>query len=942
MITDLVRIENQTLPLDHGQFTFDEEDFLLFGMLLDPVYMAEMMWRDPRNFEYGGEYRVRDYQYIINRLNDSYAIVSCARSVGKTESEKIHAEIHPLKEYGNMLITAPELIHLLPLTDQIENNIHDNPLISELLDRRNGQTGFQHRPFQCNLIDGSKLIGRIPKRDGTGVKGMHQSQLIIEEGQDYPERGWTEINEAQPYDACVLTPFGFQKMGDLDVGCLVIGADGHATEITGTVERGEREVLRVQFVDGSVVECDAEHLWTVACGREPKRWRTIRTHEIEASLLKANRAFGSPMRPWFVPHPPVVDLAPLALPVEPYLLGLLLGDGSLRNGSATFSTADAQLVEELAFRLDPQEELVAAGGYDYRVRRREHGSRWRPVPLRAALTDLGLWGKLAHEKRVPVQYLSSSTEQRLELLRGLVDTDAHVTATGRVQFGSTSPGLADDVVALVFSLGGSLRRRAQQDLRGFRTMHSVTFRLPIETAPGHLARKAIANAVASDSMPRNIVAINRVGPKPMRCIKVMAADGLYITDGYVVTHNTVNYDSRDQHGNPDFHYWIYGVHSGNKSSGFDERVRSRVYRKIRVTALRRPDWNKERKENAIASYGGTSSPDYKRNILGEPGSGATAYFVTARVMACVDQDITRGEKQGSDYNENLYVKQTFRAEEVDEIGMSIGDLLDLPDLPVQGWWGGVDIGLTDSPTVITLWADWEYKKKMRIALMRRYTLERFRARQIREALYAITWHLGGKLMGVGVDVTGLGQPIFQEMEDDELCPPRLRDIAAGYTFNAKVEIGVAPDMVTENQGVLRDHLGNMVKEVEDEMTGETVYVVMMPFIAASTNMIRTEIDSGAYLIPFDTDVTSDMLQETKQRVERVGRRGEGGSGSTVKKGDRFHILDSIRAAFYRRRQDEIMSQLAAPPQTDVLDMADDGPTTVVEYTPYQLRELGLI
>jgi hypothetical protein len=596
--TDLVRIEGANLPMETGVFTLDHDDFLLWGMLIDPVYMPELLWKDPQNFDYGGQYRVRDYQYIINRLDDPYAIISCARSVGKTESEKVHAEIHPLKNYGNLLITAPELIHLLPLTDQIESNIIDNRLLSEFLDTRNGQTGFQHRPFQCNLFDGTKIVGRIPKRDGTGVKGQHQNDLIIEEGQDYPERGWTEINE------------------------------------------------------------------------------------------------------------------------------------------------------------------------------------------------------------------------------------------------------------------------------------------------------------------------------------------------------TVNYDALDLHGHSDFHFWVYGVHSGDKSSGFDERARSSLFRKIKVTALRRPDWGPDRKANAIAAYGGTSAPDYKRNILGEPGAGTSAYFVVARLMACVDQNVRRGEKDGSDYNENMYVKQTFRAEELDELDMKIGDLIDLPDISTFGWWMGVDVGLTDSPTMVSLFAEIIHHKKRRLALLRRYELERFRPRQIRETLYAIAWHLGKDLLGAGIDITGLGYPIFQDMEDDELCPPRLKDIATGYTFNSNVEVGVEKDLVTENQGVLRDHLGNMVKIVEDELTGEVRYVTMMPFIAASTRYIREDVDSGFLLLPFDTAVTTDMLQETKQRVERIGRRGESGVGRAQKKGDRFHILDSFRAMAYRRKQDEILSQLAPSEQMSVLDLA--GLDDEVTYTDAQIRGvLGL-
>jgi hypothetical protein len=571
---ELVSVNGLRFPYDDGPWTFDDVDAIVYALLTDPVYMPELLWRDQGNRAYGGCYRVRDYQYVLNRIEDNYAIVACARSVGKTESEKVHAQIHFWRSYENMLITAPELIHLLPLTDAIEENIRDSKLLMEMLDTRGGQTGFTHRPFGVNFIDGTKIVGRIPKLTGTGVKGQHQPFLIVEEGQDYPEKGWTEVNE------------------------------------------------------------------------------------------------------------------------------------------------------------------------------------------------------------------------------------------------------------------------------------------------------------------------------------------------------TVNYDAVDEKGHPAFRFWVFGVHSGNKASGFDEKARSSVYRKVQITALRRPDWNKDRKANAVAAYGGSSSPDYRRNILGEPGAGASSYFVTARVMACVDQRVGRGEVKGSRFNEEIYVKQTFRFEEVEALGMRIADLLDLPD-GYDKVWAGVDLGLTESPTMISIFADGEFERRNRRALIRRFTLERFRTKQIREALYAIGWHFGTALQGVGIDITGLGFPIFQEMEDDELAPPHLLNVTQGYMFNSKIPVGVSKDLITEQNGVMKDHMGNLVKEEEDPVTGEKRYIVMMPFIGASTRFVREDVDSGYLLLPFDVDVTSDMLQETKQRVERLGKA----QSLSPKKGDRFHILDSFRAMAMRTRSDEIQAAIAKPKQQPVLDMA---------------------
>jgi hypothetical protein len=202
--------------------------------------------------------------------------------------------------------------------------------------------------------------------------------------------------------------------------------------------------------------------------------------------------------------------------------------------------------------------------------------------------------------------------------------------------------------------------------------------------------------------------------------------------------------------------------------------------------------------------------------------------------------------------------------------------------------------------------------------VRRFTLERFRPREIRQALFTIAWHFGPRLLGIGIDSTGIGLPLYQDMQDDELAPQHLLDVTVGYTFNSVIPVAVDPKMCTESHGVIRDQYGAMVKREEDDITGEVRYVAMMPFIAASTRELRNSVDATELLLPFDTEVIGDMLGETKQRVERIGSRA--GQG-VAKKGDRFHILDSFRAMAMRRRADDITAQLAEPEQRPVLDRA---------------------
>lgn len=559
------------LPEEHGVWDFDEDDYLVYALICDPITCAELLGEDPANHEYGGAYKVRDYQYPLFRTDDNYAGFTCARSVGKTESIKWRAVTHTFRRIGeNLLLTAPELIHLLPLTDAIEDKLRSVRLIREFLDTRGQKTGFTHRPFGVDFIDGTKIIGRIPRLSGTGVKGQHQPDLIVDEGQDYPEKGWIEV------------------------------------------------------------------------------------------------------------------------------------------------------------------------------------------------------------------------------------------------------------------------------------------------------------------------------------------------------HETVLKDHVDRDGNPDFTYHFYGVHSGDRSSGFHSRAAQGAFKIIQITALQRPGWSAEEKAAAKAAYGGTQASDYRRNILGEPGSASSAFFVTARLIACVDQE------RESEYNRLQYMHQEIRAEEFDELKLPIAQVLDLP-AGVSNVWGGMDLGLTNSPTVITLFTEEVVKGARRLKLFRRIHLERMRTRQIREALYYIGEFYGTDLKGFGMDVTGLGFPIWQEIEDDEACPANIRPaheggVARGYFFNAKVPVGVEKSQVrTDSTGRMRDGFGSQVTKDVDPMTGGERYVTHMPMIEASTRYLREMVDTGKLLLPFDTEITSDMQMETQQRVARVA--------GLKQKPNALHILDSMRAMAMAYRAEAVESELAFSDIQPVLDVA---------------------
>lgn len=381
----------------------------------------------------------------------------------------------------------------------------------------------------------------------------------------------------------------------------------------------------------------------------------------------------------------------------------------------------------------------------------------------------------------------------------------------------------------------------------------------------------------------------------------------YPTAGWAEVHETVNKDSVDIDGNPDFSYVFFGVHSGARDTGFHDRATKGGFAIIQVTALQRPGWGAAEKQAAIAAYGGTAAPDYRRNILGEAGGASSPLFNTARLVACMDQD------RDSEYNTQGYKYQEIRVEHFDRDMLPIEEVLDLPSGLKCVWVGG-DIGLTNAPTVFTIFSEEKVKGEMRLRLVRRIHLERMRVKTIRFAIYAIFRHFGDALRGFGIDETGLGFPIFQEIEDDELRPEFVGERFKGYFFNSKVPVGLEKGVVApDGTGGWKDQYGSAVEVRQNPLTNADEYIIYMPMIEASTRYLREWVDSTYLELPFDPAVIGDMSGETNQRVKRIA--------GLKNKPNAFHILDAMRTCSMVYKHADVEAAVALPEQEAVLDIA---------------------
>lgn len=360
---------------------------------------------------------------------------------------------------------------------------------------------------------------------------------------------------AQPYRSEVLTPEGFVPIGTLRVGDLVIGSDGTPTPVLGVYPQGVKQVYRVATQDGAWTLACGEHLWTVATPEDKRRGKT-RTLETQEMVGKLRRGA---IRRYELPLVQPVHFEPTDVPLDPYALGLLLGDGCLTTTTTpAFSTADPELAVALEHALDGI-SVERRSGYDYVLRHRDGGRGGLRIanPVTVVLRQLDLAGTTSATKFVPENYLRNSVTVRTAVLQGLLDSDGGpVTQTGRtcrIQYTTTSPGLKDDVTFLVRSLGGVVYTRLRESagrppgrangrpVEYREDAYILDIRLPADIQPFRLTRKRRAYELAGGGRPmRFIDSIEPIGEMDTLCIQVGAQDSLYVTDDFLVTHNTLN------------------------------------------------------------------------------------------------------------------------------------------------------------------------------------------------------------------------------------------------------------------------------------------------------------------------------------------------------------------------------------------------------------------
>jgi len=332
--------------------------------------------------------------------------------------------------------------------------------------------------------------------------------------------------KAQPVGLTIDTPTGRKRWGGIKAGDFVFGRDGKPTKVIAVWPQGKKKVYRVTLDDESSTECCGEHLWRVHHGK--LGWLTMSLDEMIEFGVKGGKNTGGRIRKFRLPTIDPVEYKFQWVPIEPYMLGIWLGDGSCYTGRIT--SMDQEVWDRIA-------SVGYKIGDDISGRNNRSKATNRTVfGLKRDIVEIGLNKCSAREKHVPDVYKYNIREIREEVLKGLIDSDGYVAKDGYVVFSSCSERLVEDVMWLTRSLGGRARRHKIKKYNN----HQCTVTFPDGFVPGYIRRKVdrIRPLTQKRYIERFIDRVEYIGEEECQCITVEADDSLYLSNDFIPTHNS--------------------------------------------------------------------------------------------------------------------------------------------------------------------------------------------------------------------------------------------------------------------------------------------------------------------------------------------------------------------------------------------------------------------
>jgi predicted phage terminase large subunit-like protein len=416
------------------------------------------------------------------------------------------------------------------------------------IDYKSLYTNYTPTEFALKFITFIKLVnGDSPEENVSPV--FHYDML----DQIYKHRDNLFIvfrggSKALALDTLIMTPLGNVPIKDLNVGDIVFDRNGNTTKITNTSEIFTNKTYTIKLSDGSSFIANEDHIHIVQVRTIKKvdgknvnyfQEKEMTTKEIVDRGVFYNRAVnercptGKEVKWWIPLISSSINYEYSPTPLDPYTVGVILGDGNICKQSG---------IVNLTSHIDDIEEIISYIPYkkgSMYSDKRNTSTMYICIRNIGSLVKTHLSTNTCLDKAIPDCYLYNSVEVRLNVLRGLMDTDGTVSNKSRCSFTSSSSSLAYGVFHIVKSLGGNAKiKYYNNDYAGF---YVVSFSL-LKLNPFRLKRKA--NKWIPDTKYRSCSRISIVDiienkeTIPTKCISVDSPTSSYLIENSIVTHNT--------------------------------------------------------------------------------------------------------------------------------------------------------------------------------------------------------------------------------------------------------------------------------------------------------------------------------------------------------------------------------------------------------------------
>jgi phosphate starvation-inducible protein PhoH len=384
---------------------------------------------------------------------------------------------------------------------------------------------------KCKTENQKKLVNSIKENEITICSGLPGS------------------GKAQPLYSKILTPNGWTTMGEIKPGDKVVTPKGEISEVVNTFPQGEKDIYRITFSDGRQVDSCDEHLWKV----KYRHWSEDKVLTLREIIDNHSKKIDE--KRLYIPLVESTGNVDVDLPMNPYLLGALIGDGGFTNNTLSFTNKDEIVLEHVDSHLREENYMLEKrkyGKYDYGIKSidtiKVSGKKGVFTnKIKMVLDDLGIYNRKSENKFIPEVYKTASKRQKLDLIRGLMDTDGTTdTINCSLSFSTSSKQLSEDFVELIQSIGGIAKVTIKNpkytyngEVREGLTNYNINIRYPNPEELFYLPRKKdVCEKYQYRNLNLRIDSIEYVGKLESKCIMIDDPEHLYITDNYIVTHNT--------------------------------------------------------------------------------------------------------------------------------------------------------------------------------------------------------------------------------------------------------------------------------------------------------------------------------------------------------------------------------------------------------------------